>query len=150
MSSEKVARWPQANTDVAVHALHVAWDIRERAPQLLERLEAEVPQLTEVLSAMALGCVTARSCLPFSDKDCVRPVGHARSICVSLSGGGCIVFKGSEPLSRDYLQTFERAQTRRAALDYSPIEHFVLRSHLRAPPAHAIPAHGLRCAERCA
>jgi len=106
--------------------LEMTWDIRQRDPALLARLTRNDPGVQQVLDGLSAGCPIASTCRPFETPTYVRMKGHVRSFAAPTSGGGVVVFKGTEPLSNDYLDVFEQAYAARTNMYLSRIEWFLL------------------------
>ena len=104
--------------------------------------------LTGLVDEIANACPYAETTGVFDGAHYFRPAGHARSFYLRLEDSGVVAFKGTEPLSRDYRTVFEQAFHRRPVLDYSPMDHFVLREdevYLAVTAPNAV-----SCAERSA
>lgn len=108
------------------HALETTWHVKDHGSELLALVTRRDPGVAQLVDELPRSCPVAESCQPFDDGTFHRLKGHVRSFAARTSGGGVVVYKGTEPLTRDYVEVCEDARRARAFCMLSKIDWFLL------------------------
>ncbi len=106
--------------------LQTAWHVRDADSGLLSMLVGKDPGVDKLLAEFQQRCPVAESCRPFEDGAFHRMKGHVRSFAARTSGGGVVVVKGTEPMSKDYLEICDDAMRARPFCMMSKVDWFLL------------------------
>lgn len=109
----------------------IVFDLDTAGPRVAAALRAAAPHLPAVLDRLRAGVPLMASAAPGEQGDLYRLKGHNRSVCVALaddkSAADVVVFKGTEPLLRDFDAYLEwMATTQFGAWPRPLAEHFPL------------------------
>ncbi len=110
---------------IRMERLENPWNIAERDNRLLAMVIEKDPGLRRVLDSIGDRCPIADTCRPFEDGIYHRLKGHGRSFAAHTDNG-VLVFKGTEPLTKDYLEILEDAHKARDFLFLSKVDWFLL------------------------
>jgi hypothetical protein len=105
--------------------LETVWHINEHASQLLSLVVNSDPAVRPLAESMQQRCPVAETCRPFEEGAFHRMKGHARSFA-TRTDHGVVVFKGTEPMSKDYLEILEEAEQTRSFAFLSKVDWYVL------------------------
>lgn len=97
---------------IRTEKMRIAWDIRSEARAVFSRLAARDKSIPGILKRLEAGCPVSATCFPFENGAYFRLEGHARSFCLRTKEGGCVVFKGTEPMSRDAVTLWNQVRDR--------------------------------------
>lgn len=116
-----------SQAQITINKLDLVWDVRKYCKKEFAALLHKEKNLNIILDSLVHGCPTSQTARSFEGKNYFRLMGHARSFCMRLEVGGCLVFKGTEPLSQDYPKILKDVWERRTPFLPSRIEHFTLK-----------------------
>ena len=108
--------------------LDLIWDLQKADSALYDVVLQSYPEIFKAFEILQKQCPVASTCEEFVEGRFFRLKGHARSFCMTV-GDGVLVFKGSEPFSKDYLSVYERSWIHPTDDMPSTIEGFVMFEH---------------------